>query len=140
MHDHTVATTRYFTPEEASELLSAVRPLAEQIVEHRRLLAVALQRRERLQVVVGGNGGNLPPRAFAELESEVQGASAEVARCVREIHELGAQIKDLDRGLVDFPALRDGEEVLLCWQLGEERVGHWHGLDDGFAGRRELPP
>ena len=48
-------------------------------------------------------------------------------------------VKDLDRGLVDFPALREGEEVLLCWQVGEDEVAFWHGLDEGFAGRKALP-
>jgi hypothetical protein len=49
------------------------------------------------------------------------------------------QVKDLDRGLVDFPALHDGEEVLLCWQVGEDEVAYWHGVDEGFAGRKPLP-
>ena len=49
-------------------------------------------------------------------------------------------VKDLDRGLVDFPALRDGEEVLLCWQVGEGEVAYWHGLEEGFAGRKPLDP
>ena len=48
-------------------------------------------------------------------------------------------VKDLDRGLVDFPAFRHGEEVLLCWQVGEDEIGYWHGVDDGFAGRKPLP-
>ena len=48
-------------------------------------------------------------------------------------------VKDLDTGLVDFPALHEGEEVLLCWQLGEDEVAHWHGVDEGFAGRKPLP-
>jgi hypothetical protein len=48
-------------------------------------------------------------------------------------------VKDLDTGLVDFPALHKGEEVLLCWQFGEDEVTHWHGVDEGFAGRKPLP-
>jgi hypothetical protein len=48
-------------------------------------------------------------------------------------------VKDLDRGLVDFPALHRGEEVLLCWQVGEGEVAYWHGLEEGFAGRKPLP-
>jgi hypothetical protein len=52
--------------------------------------------------------------------------------------ELGVQIKDVDRGLVDFPAWRGEEEVFLCWHLGEDRVRYWHDLQSGFAGRREL--
>jgi hypothetical protein len=47
-------------------------------------------------------------------------------------------LKDIDRGLVDFPALLDGQEVLLCWRQGEERIAHYHGSEDGFAGRRKL--
>jgi hypothetical protein len=48
-------------------------------------------------------------------------------------------VKDIDEGLVDFPALRHGETVLLCWMLGEDHVAHWHTIEDGFAGRRPLP-
>ena len=49
-------------------------------------------------------------------------------------------MKDIDEGLVDFPALRDGEEILLCWRLGEDEITHWHGLEEGFAGRKRLDP
>jgi len=139
MLDHTVATKRYFTSVEANDLLAAVRPLADRMVEHRRLLARALERREQLAGVVSGNGGDLQPRAIAEAQAEVEAEAAEITRCVERIHELGGQVKDLDRGLVDFPALRDGEEVLLCWQLGEAEIGYWHGVEEGFAGRKELP-
>lgn len=89
--------------------------------------------------MVGGNGGGVPPHAFAEVQAEVETAAAEVTRCLEGIQEVGGQVKDLDRGLVDFPALYNGEEVLLCWQVGEEQIGHWHGLDEGFTGRHDLP-
>jgi hypothetical protein len=58
---------------------------------------------------------------------------------VEEIEALGAEVKDLELGLVDFPAEREGETVLLCWRVGEEEIGYWHGLEEGFAGRRPLP-
>ena len=58
----------------------------------------------------------------------------------RSSQALGVLVKDLDRGLVDFPALRDGEEVLLCWQVGEGEIAYWHGLEEGFAGRKPLDP
>jgi hypothetical protein len=51
----------------------------------------------------------------------------------------GAELKDIDMGLVDFPAWIDGEEVLLCWKMGEERVGYYHGLNDGYRGRKPIP-
>jgi hypothetical protein len=62
-----------------------------------------------------------------------------MARLVDEITSHGAQVKDLDSGLVDFPALHRGETVLLCWQVGEDEIAWWHRVDDGFAGRRPLP-
>lgn len=129
---------RYFTPEEANELLPEIRPLAEEMVGSRRLLAGAEARRAAVLERISGNGGDLAPSDLAELAEEVEAHATELARCVRELSALGVQVKDLDRGLVDFPALRDGDEVLLCWQLGEEEVAYWHRVDDGFAGRQPL--
>ena len=62
-----------------------------------------------------------------------------LARLVDEINGHGAEVKDLDSGLIDFPALRHGETVLLCWRLGEAEIAWWHRVEDGFAGRRPLP-
>jgi hypothetical protein len=130
---------RYFTPEEANEALEAVRPLAERLVEHRRTLADAQARRAQLAEQIAGNGGGIPPSELAEAAQDVEEHAAGVALCIREIGSLGGQVKDLDEGLVDFPARRGDEDVLLCWKLGEDEVGHWHGAEEGFAGRRPLP-
>lgn len=130
---------RYFTPDEANEALGTVRPLTEELVAHRRALGAAQARRVNLAERIAGNGGGIQPSELGEATEELEREAAEVARCVHEITELGAQVKDLERGLVDFPALRGDEEVLLCWELGEDEVGHWHGADEGFAGRRTLP-
>ena len=130
---------RHFTVEEANELLAQVRPLAEELVRRRRALAAAGQRRGELAAAVEGNGGGVRPQELAELEESIGTESERLARCLDAIHELGAMVKDLDRGLVDFPALRDGDEVLLCWQLGEDEIRYWHGPEEGFAGRKELP-
>jgi hypothetical protein len=129
---------RYFTPEEANTLLAEIRPLAEEMVGSRRLLADAEARQAAVLERISGNGGDLAPSDLAELAEEVETHATALARAVRELSELGVQVKDLERGLVDFPALREGEEVLLCWQLGEDEVGYWHGADDGFAGRQPL--
>ena len=131
--------SRVFTVEEANALLGTVRPLAEQMVAHRRALAEALERQERLEGRVRSNGGGIPTDEPRAAEAAVSEAAAGVARCLEAIHELGAIVKDLDRGLVDFPAARDDEDVLLCWQLGEDEIRYWHGLEEGFAGRKELP-
>jgi hypothetical protein len=130
---------RVFTVEEANAMLERVRPLTEEMVAHRRALAQAMARQERIEGKVRTNGGAMPPGEPAELAAAVAEEAEAVARCLERISELGAVVKDLDTGLVDFPAMRGGEDVFLCWQLGEDEIRYWHGLEEGFAGRKELP-
>jgi hypothetical protein len=130
---------RYFTPSEANELLAEVRPLAEALVEHRQGMRFAAERRARLTARIAGNGGDLDPQEPGELDEQFQRESHAVTRAAKQLEGLGVLVKDLDTGLVDFPALHEGEEVLLCWQVGEDEVAHWHGVDEGFAGRKPLP-
>jgi hypothetical protein len=130
---------RHFTPEEANDLLSDVRPIAEELVAVRRAFVVTTARRARLASRIAGNGGDFDPQEPRALEEQLVQEGEAVARCVERLDHLGVLVKDLDRGLVDFPALRAGEEVLLCWQVGEDEVAYWHGLEEGFAGRKPLP-
>ena len=130
---------RHFTPDEANAALAEVRPLVERMVEARRSHAAALERQEELEGHIRGNGGGIPPATLAEAAAEVDAEGRKLTRIVDELGELGVQVKDPDEGLVDFPALRRGETVLLCWKLGEDEIRYWHGLEDGFAGRRPLP-
>ena len=130
---------RHFTPEEANAALAEVRPLVERMVEQRREHVSALERQEELEGHIRGNGGGIPPATLAESAAEVERVARELARTVDELNELGVQVKDFDEGLVDFPARRRGETVLLCWKLGEDEIRYWHTLEDGFAGRQELP-
>jgi hypothetical protein len=126
-----------FTPDQANESLADVRPLVERLVEHRADLLAAQARLAELAAGVAGNGGIDPeqPSAFA-------GAAADAERGIEDtvsaLHELGVVVKDIDAGLVDFPAEREGAPVYLCWQLGEDAVGYWHGIEEGFAGRKPL--
>jgi hypothetical protein len=130
---------RHFTPEEANLELEHVRPLVEQLVAIRREHVVALERQEELERKIRGNGGGIPPAELASATAEVDGIARRLAHVVDEITSHGAEVKDLDIGLVDFPALHHDETVLLCWQLGEDEIAWWHRIDDGFAGRRPLP-
>jgi hypothetical protein len=130
---------RHFTPEEANAALEHVRPLVEQLVATRREHALAQERQEELERKIRGNGGGIPPAQLGSATAEVDAVARRLARLVDEIASHGAQVKDLDSGLVDFPALHGGETVLLCWQLGEDEIAWWHRVDDGFAGRRPLP-
>jgi hypothetical protein len=87
--------------------------------------------REALGEATPGNGGGEPGRVVSEAFLELQAAAAE-------LDAVEVIVRDLDRGLVDFPALRDGEEVYLCWEEGEDEIGYWHDVDAGFAGRQPL--
>jgi hypothetical protein len=129
---------RHFTLEQANAALAEVRPLAERMVAHRREVAILLGRRAELTSTIAGNGGDLDPGELARVEAEIAEQAKGVAQCVNRIHGLGAQVKDADEGLVDFPARREDEEILLCWKLGEDEIAFWHGLEDGFAGRRPV--
>jgi hypothetical protein len=129
---------RYFTLDEANEALEELRPLAEQMVARRGELVEAQSRRASLGAQVGTNGGDLTPSDFAEADEQLEQAASELAQCIERIQAAGVLIKDLDRGLLDFPALRDGEEILLCWHVGEDEIRYWHGTEEGFAGRKPL--
>jgi len=129
---------RYFTVDEANEALGELRPLAEQMVVHRRELVEAQSTRATLGAQVGANGGDLTPSDFAEADEELERAASSLASCIERIQAAGVLIKDLDRGLLDFPALRKDEEILLCWHVGEDDIRYWHGVEEGFAGRKPL--
>lgn len=77
------------------------------------------------------NGGGAPGRVVSEAFLEMRSALVE-------LQEMEVVLRDLDRGLVDFPSIRDGEEVFLCWEEGEDEINYWHDLDAGYGGRRPL--
>jgi hypothetical protein len=131
---------RFFTEEEANDALEIVRPLAERLVAARRRFVHVAGRLEEVEGTVSGNGGGLDPERVRELQERAAGSAADLAGIVAALEEVGVQVKDLDEGLIDFPAKHpDGETVLLCWRLGEGDVAYWHGLEEGFAGRKPLP-
>src|SRR5205823_6724196 len=115
-----------------------LRPIVQRMVEHRRNLLAAQHRQTELLTRIAGNGGDMQPSDLREIAGAIQAEADAIADCAEQITAAGAQIKSLEEGLLDFPSLRDEEEVPLCWKLGEEQIGYWHGTDDGFAGRRPL--
>jgi hypothetical protein len=131
---------KIFTPAEANEALEVVRPLVERLVERRRSFLERDGELEAYREKIATNGGGLDHRRFVELQEGAGADAEEIARSLEAITALGVQVKDPDRGLVDFPARHpDGDAVLLCWRLGEGEVAYWHGVEDGFAGRKPLP-
>ena len=122
---------RYFSLEEANAALEKIRQLMAQIQAIRQEI---LEKQPEVWPVIEratGNGGN---RAASLLAFDFE----RLDDLVHQIMDTGAVVKDLDNGLVDFPALRGGREVYLCWQQGEERIDFWHEKEAGFAGRQPI--
>lgn len=123
---------KLFTVDEANALLPKVKPKLEQI---RRLYANVEVYREAATAAAEASqsGGGM------EGGSRYVKALYNIGKITTELHELGVQLKDYSRGLVDFPSSRDGRVVLLCWQLGEpDGIEWWHEVEAGFAGRQSL--
>jgi hypothetical protein len=132
---------RIFTQEEANDALEIVRPLVERLVAARRRFVHVAGRLEQVEGRVAGNGGGLDPERVREAQEQAEEIGTEIAVLVGELEAAGVQVKDLDQGLIDFPARHpeSHETVLLCWHLGEDGVQYWHGVEEGFAGRKPLP-
>lgn len=119
---------RLFTVAEADALLPEIVPLLETLREAQRVME---ETHEAVTAAVPGNGGGVAGTAFLDASHT---ASTSLAR----LEEIGVVVRDPSSGLIDFPAQRDGDDVFLCWRLGEERVAWWHPTDSGFAGRQPL--
>jgi hypothetical protein len=131
--------SRTFTPEEANQALVELRPIVEQMVEHRRKLTAAQLQQAELVTRIAGNGGDMVPSDLHEAAETIQREATAISACAERINAAGAEVKSLEEGLLDFPAHRGGEVVLLCWKLGEDEINYWHRVDEGFAGRKPLP-
>ena len=129
---------RHFSLEEANRLLPRVGAILERLIALRREMGEKHHKVEALRAHVRGNGATAEGRTFATLKEELEAMALELRQGIEEIQEFGCLIKDLDIGLIDFPALRRGQEVLLCWKLGEDRIAFWHGTQEGFAARKPL--
>jgi hypothetical protein len=108
-------------------------------VQHRRNLAAAQKLQTELVTRIAGNGGDMMPSDLQDAAETIQREADAIADCAERINSAGAEIKSLEEGLLDFPAKRGDEVVLLCWKLGEDEIRFWHGVDEGFAGRKPLP-
>lgn len=132
---------RYFTVAEANALLPTLIRSLERLQSLLKEARARYREMEMLKAVGYGEDGalimqfdyRLASNAFKECVSEAN-------QLIDEIQATGCEIKSIDLGLVDFPAIINGQPVLLCWKLGEERVGHYHPLHTGYAGRRPLQP
>lgn len=124
-------TLRYFTIETANRTLPLVRRIVADIVREYQAMDML-----RLDLITrgGSRSAELPEARRRELEASIE----RVNRYLGELSDLGVQFKDWKLGLVDFPALREGRPVCLCWKQDEDRISHWHESSEGFAGRKPL--
>jgi hypothetical protein len=125
-----LAHERHFTRGEANALLPRLKPLLRQLRNSRDELTDP-EAHEALSEAAPGNGGG-------EEGVQVGVSFLEVRRMLGTLEDAGIVLRDIDRGLVDFPAVLEGQEVYLCWELGEDEVDHWHDLDSGYRGRQPL--
>jgi hypothetical protein len=129
---------REFTPAEANSALSDVRPVAERLVAVRERMRELERSEGDLVTAIAGNGGGYAASDLSSGRSELAGLAEAAIACVEKLEELGVKVKDLDLGLLDFPAWREGVEVELCWHVGEESVEFWHAIGEGYAGRKPI--
>lgn len=129
---------RYFTREEAERLLPQIRPLMEEM-QRRSMVFDQLRREvEAVERRLKGNGHLGESRQLEEKQQAMREVRQGIASLVDEVQALGVEVKDLTMGLVDFRAVREGQEVYLCWRVGEARVEWWHPLGSGFSSRQRL--
>lgn len=121
-----------FSVDEANALLPQLTRLLEKMLASRQHIIETRKVWEPIMEKAGHNGGG--GAAGTELYKDTE----RIHLTLEQINGWGILIKDVDTGLVDFPHLRDGREVYLCWRLGEPRVEYWHDIDSGFAGRQPL--
>jgi hypothetical protein len=128
-----------FTLAEAQGLIPRVDRLLREAIEFKASYDEAEKQIQLFQERVAMMGGVSVDRERAvETRALRDGAAAQLRNAIEQVQEVGCLIKDLDIGLIDFPTTYRGNEVYLCWKLGEDAIEHWHGVDEGFRGRKKI--
>ncbi len=131
--------TRFFDVDAANEALAEVAPLLATLADQRNELIMLRDRALGARSPSGaGPADEADPEEARRIRLRMQGVIDQMSAAVARIDTLGITLRDIERGLIDFPALASGRQVWLCWQLGETGVAHWHELETGFGSRRPL--
>jgi hypothetical protein len=129
--------SRTFTLDEAQDLLPVLESLLRKALDGKKLIESVEAELQAVAHRIFLNGGmSLNIVHLASRKAEREKTFQRVKDAMDEIAAMGVQVKDLDIGLLDFPCEVDGQIVLLCWKLGEKAITHWHGVSEGFAGRK----
>jgi hypothetical protein len=130
---------RTFTLDEAQMLLPILESLLRQAINGKKLIEEVDTELQEMAHRVFLNGGTmLNVVHLARRKAEREKAIRSIKDALGEIDATGVQVKDIDIGLLDFPCKVEGEILLLCWKLGETTIAHWHGTEEGFAGRKPI--
>ena len=130
---------RTFTLDEAQSLLPVLESLLRTAINAKKVIDEADAEQQALQHRVFLNGGMfLDIIPLARRKAERAKAEQRAKDALAEIDSIGVQVKDLNIGLLDFPCEVEGQVILLCWKLGEKAITHWHGVQEGFAGRKPI--
>ncbi len=130
---------RYFTLEEARRLLPfAGRSIREAVESQTRAEEAETWLRDLSQRILMSGGMAVDTAAVESWKAQYDSSSQGLKRAMEGLEEAGIQVKDLNVGLVDFPSLYRGEEVCICWRMDEDDIRYWHGMTEGFAGRKEI--
>lgn len=128
---------RTFTLDEAQSLLPVLESLLRTAIDAKKVMEEVDGEMQALSQRIFLNGGtHVDVVATARRKAQRAKAEQNAKDALSEIGSIGVQVKDLDVGLLDFPCEVDGRIVLLCWKMGEASVTHWHGTEEGFAGRK----
>ena len=131
--------SRTFTVAEAENLLPVLESLLRSAIQAKALIEEVDGEMQSLANRIFVNGGTMVDVVkVARRKAEREKATQRAKDAVAEIDATGVQVKDLDIGLLDFPCVVEGEVILLCWKLGEDKIGHWHNTTEGFAGRKPI--
>ena len=132
---------KLFSLREAEHLRAQLEPVLIEAIESRRKLEELDEKLGKLAERIQRSGGLMVAyEAAAKLRIERNSVEASIRDALEKIHSTGCIVKDLEVGLLDFPARIEGEDVYLCWKLGEDRIRFYHRQDEGFAGRRPIDP
>lgn len=132
-------SSRTFTHDEAESLLPVLESLLRTAIAGKKLIQEVDAEFQALNHRILLNGGtNVDVVYYARRKGEKTRAEQSLRDAFAEIDSTGVQVKDLDIGLLDFPCEVEGQTILLCWKLGESAITHWHGTDEGFAGRKPI--
>jgi hypothetical protein len=130
---------RFFSYEEAEEMLPRVEQMLRAIQDSRQAAMDAEEFISQARAKVMMSGGMIPDHAaLARHKSDKDKSLEELETGLQKVQESGVLLKDLETGLVDFPCLVEDQEVYLCWKIGEPRIGFWHSVEEGFAGRKPV--